>query len=340
MGAARAGARETFLAGEGFAYVARGLAMLMLACVLASPARAADAFPSRSIRLVVPFAPGGSNDVLARALATAMGQKLGQSVVVENRGGGGSTIGTDLVAKAAPDGYTLLFVSSSLTTNAAIKRSLPYDPVKDLQPVALVGASPLVVVVSKSFSAKTLPEFIDAARAHPGAINYGSAGVGGVNQLGTELLSSAANIHLTHVPYKGMGLAFTDLMAGRIQMALPGLPPAVPLMKSGAIRGLAVTSATRSPLAPDIPTVAESGIPGFSLNIWWGVFAPANLPAPVLAKLNETIDDVLKSPSLQGVFAREGVEPKPGTPEALGDYVKEEIARWAKVIKDNNIPLE
>ena len=317
-----------------------GLITLMLASALAAPAGAADSFPSRPIRLVVPFAPGGSNDVVARALATAMGQKLGRSVVVENRGGGGSTLGTDLVAKATPDGYTLLFVSSSLTTNAAIKRSLPYDPVKDLQPVALVGASPLVVVVGKTFPAKTLAEFIDYARTHPGAINYGSAGVGGVNQLGTELLSSAANISLTHVPYKGMNPALTDIMGGQNQMALPGLPPVVPLIKSGAIRALAVTSATRSPLAPDLPTVAEAGIPGFSLQIWWGVFAPANLPAPVLATLNESINDVLKSPSLQAVLAREGVEPSPETPQAFGDYVKTEIAGWAKVIKDANIPLE
>jgi tripartite-type tricarboxylate transporter receptor subunit TctC len=313
---------------------------LMLASALAAPAGAVDSFPSRAIRLMVPFAPGGSNDVVARALAQALGQKLGQSVVVENRGGGGSTLGTDMVAKAPSDGYTLLFVSSSLTTNAAIKRSLPYDPVKDLQPVAFVGASPLVVVVGKSFPDKSLAELIDDARAHPGAINYGSAGVGGINQLGTEMLSSAASIHLTHIPYRGMGPALTGLMGGQVQMALPGLPPVVPFIKSGAIRGLAVTSATRSPLAPDLPTVAEAGIPGFSLEIWWGVFAPANLPAPVLVKLNESINDVLKSPSLQAVLAGEGVEARPETPEAFASYVKDEIARWAKVIKAANIPLE
>lgn len=321
--------------------ILRGLVVaLMLASALAAPAGAADSYPSRAIRLVVPFAPGGSNDVVARALATALGQKLGQTVVVENRGGGGSTLGTDIVAKATPDGYTLLFVSSSLTTNAAIKKSLPYDPVKDLQPVAFVGAGPLVVVVGKSFPPKSMAELIDYARAHPGAINYGSAGVGGINQLGTEMMAAAANIQLTHVPYKGMGLAFTDLMGGQIQMALPGLPPAMPLMKSGALRGLAVTGATRSPLAPDLPTVAEAGIPGFSLEIWWGVFAPANVPATIVAKLNETINEVLVSPSLRTVLAREGVEPRPQTPEAFGDYVKAEIARWAKVIKDANIPLE
>jgi tripartite-type tricarboxylate transporter receptor subunit TctC len=313
---------------------------LMLVTVLAAPAIAEDPFPSRSIRLVVPFAPGGSNDVVARALAEAMRQKLGQGVVVDNRGGGGSTLGTDLVAKAAADGYTLLFVSSSLTTNAAIKRTLPYDPIKDLQPVALIGASPLVVVVGNSFPAKTLAELINDARAHPGAINYGSAGVGGINQLGTEMMASAAKIQLTHVPYKGMGLALTDLMGGQIQMALPGLPPVIPLLKSGSIRGLAVTSPTRSPLAPDLPTVSEAGIPGFSLEIWWGVLGPANLPRPVLAKLNETINDVLKSPSMHQVLAREGVDPRPGTPEDFGAYVKAEIGRWAKVIKDANIALE
>jgi len=313
---------------------------LMVLVGLPSPAMAADAFPSRSIRMVIPFAPGGSNDTVGRALAQALGKKLGQSVIVDNRGGGGSTLGTEIVAKAAPDGYTLLFVSSSFTTNAAIKRSLPYDPLKDLQPVAFVGASPLAVVVGTAFPPKTMPELLAYARAHPGAINYGSAGVGGINQLGTEMMASAANVRFTHIPYKGMGPALTDMMGGRIQMALPGLPPVVQLIKSGQVRGLAVTSEKRSPLAPDLPTVAESGIPGFSLEIWWGVFAPANLPEPILAALNKSINEVVASPAIQQVFAGEGVEARPQSPAAFGDYVKAEIARWAKVIKDANIPME
>ena len=314
--------------------------VLMLAVVTALPAVAADAFPSKPIRMVIPFAPGGSNDTVGRALAEALGKKLGQSVIVENRGGGGSTLGTDIVARASPDGYTLLFVSSSFTTNAAIKRSLPYRPLEDLEPVAFVGASPLVVVAGNAFPVKSMGDLLAYARAHPGAINYGSAGVGGINQLGTEMIASAANVQFTHVPYKGMGPALTDMMGGQIQIALPGLPPAVQLIKGGQVRGLAVTSAKRSSLAPDLPTIAESGIPGFSLEIWWGVFAPANLPKPILAKLNESINEVVTSPALQRVFAREGVEARPQSPEAFANYVKAEVARWAKVIKDAKIPME
>ncbi|MBS0319855.1 MAG: tripartite tricarboxylate transporter substrate binding protein [Proteobacteria bacterium] len=319
-----------------------GMLGVLVACALAlaAPVHADEPYPSRPIKLVIPFAPGGSNDTVGRALAEALGKKLGQSVVVDNRGGGGSTLGTDLVAKAAPDGYTLLFVSSSFTTNAAIKKSLPYDPLKDLLPVALVGASPLAVVVGNKFPPKTMVELLAYAKAHPGAINYGSAGVGGVNQLGTEMIASAAKVQFTHVPYKGMGPALTDMMGGQIQMALPGLPPVVQLIKAGQLRGLAVTSEKRSPLAPDIPTLAESGLPGFSLEIWWGVFAPANLPKPILAKLNESINEVITSPAMKDVFAREGVEARPGTPEAFATYVKAEIARWREVIKDANIPME
>jgi tripartite-type tricarboxylate transporter receptor subunit TctC len=317
--------------------VAIAAAFLTVATV---PATAQETYPARPIRLVVPFAPGGSNDVIGRALAEAMRQKLSQPVVIENKGGGGSTLGTDLVAKAAPDGYTLLFVSSSLTTNAAIKKSLPYDPVKDLEPVAFVGASPLVVIVGNKFPAKTFGEFVDYARAHPKEINYGSAGVGGINHLGTEMLASAAHIELTHVPYKGMGLALTDLMGGQIQMVLPGLPPVLPHIRGGTVRGLAVTSLQRSALAPELPTVAESGIPGLQLEVWFGVLGPAGMPKPIVAKLNQAINEILRTPTMRDALAKEGVEPRPETSREFGDYVKAEIARWSKVIKDANIPLE
>jgi tripartite-type tricarboxylate transporter receptor subunit TctC len=303
-------------------------------------AKAEDAYPSRPIKLVVPFAPGGSNDVLARALAEALRQSLAQPVVIDNKAGGGSTLGTDFVAKSTPDGYTLLFVSSSLTTNAAMKRSLPYDSVKDLQAIGLVGSSPFVVVVGNTFPAKTFAEFVAYARAHPKAVNYGTAGVGGSNHLATEVLSAAAGIQMTHVPYKGTGPSLTDLMAGRIQMVLPGLPPVLGHIREGALRGLAVTSPERSPLAPELPTVAESGIPGFQLVLWFGVFGPAGLPPAIVTKLNGAINDALRTPALRATLAREGIDPKPESPQELADYVTAEIGRWSQVIKQANIPLE
>jgi tripartite-type tricarboxylate transporter receptor subunit TctC len=322
---------------------ARRLAVIIAAALLAVtivPVRGEEVYPARPIKLVVPFAAGGSNDVIGRALAESMRQKLSQPVIIENKGGGGSTLGTDLVAKAPPDGYTLLFVSSSLTTNAAIKKSLPYDPVKDLEPVAFVGASPLVVIVGNKFPAKTFGEFVDYARTHPKEVNYGSAGVGGINHLGTEMLASAAHIELTHVPYKGMGLALTDLMGGQIQMVLPGLPPVLSHIRAGTVRGLAVTSLQRSALAPELPTVAESGIPGLQLEVWFGVLGPAGMPKSIVAKLNQAINEILRTPAMRDALAKEGVDPRPETPQQFGDYVKAEITRWSKVIKDANIPLE
>ena len=238
--------------------------------LLPASASAQTTWPDHAIKLIVPFAPGGSNDIIARVLGEKLTARLGQPVIVENKGGAGGTIGTDFVAKSAPDGYTLLFVSTSITTNAASGKNLPYDLVKDLQPISEVAAGAFVVVVSNDLKAKTLKEFIDLARAKPNSISYGSAGIGGINHLGTELLASEAKIQLVHVPYKGIGPAFTDLMGGRLQMALPTLASAAQHIHSGKMRGLAVTSAQRSPLAPELPTVSEAGLPGFRLEVWWG----------------------------------------------------------------------
>ncbi len=230
------------------------------AAVLLSPgaAFAQAAWPSAPIKLIVPFAPGGSNDVIARVLADKLGARLGQTVVIENKGGAGGTIGTDFVAKAPADGYTLLFASTSITTNAASGKKLPYDPVKDLDPIGLVAAGPFAIVVANESKTTTLREFIDAARAKPGTISYGTAGVGGLNHLGTELFASAAKIQLVHVPYKGIGPAFNDLLGGTLQMLLPSMASVTPHIKGGKMRGLAVTSAQRSPTLPDLPTASRS----------------------------------------------------------------------------------
>ncbi|HEY4374467.1 MAG TPA: tripartite tricarboxylate transporter substrate binding protein [Burkholderiales bacterium] len=319
-----------------------GAAVLTLAAALpaAAAAQAQGAWPTGPIKIVVPFVPGGSNDILARVLAQKLGTRLGQSVFIENRGGAGGTIGTDFVAKAAPDGYTLLFASTSITTNAASGKKLPYDLVKDLDPIGELGAGPFVIVVSNALNVKTLQDFIALAKAKPKSINYGTAGVGGINHLGTELFASAAGIQLTHVPYKGIGPAFTDLMAGTLQMSLPTLSSVAAHIHEGKMRGLAITGAQRSQLAPELPTVAEAGLPGFKLEVWWGLLGPARMPAPVLKRLNDELNTVLGQPEVKESLAREGATPAPGTPDEFGKLIRAEVVRWSKLIKEKNIDIQ
>ena len=300
----------------------------------------AQTWPTAPIKLIVPFAPGGSNDNIARPLAEKLAARLGQSVLVENRGGGGGTIGTDLVAKAQPDGHTLLFASTSIITNAASGKKLPYDPVKDLAAIGQIGSGGFVVAVANDVKARTLAEFIALARAKPKSIAYGSAGIGGLNHLGTELLASVADLQLTHIPYKGMGPAFTDLMGGSLQMALPTLASAVPHVKAGKMRGLAVTGAQRSPLLPEIPTMAEAGLPAFQLEVWWGLLAPAATPPAVIRRLNQELNSILASPEMAELLAREGAMPLPTSPEQFGALTRNELTRWAKLIKDAKIQIE
>jgi len=303
-------------------------------------ARAQARWPQRPIRLVIPFAPGGSNDIIGRALAAQLTQRFGQSVVVENRGGGGGTIGTDTVAKAAPDGHTLLFASVSITTNAASKKNLPYDLVKDFQPIGLVASTPFAVVVSNKLEARTLKEFLELAKRNPRTITYGTAGIGAINHLGTELLAQAGGIELLHVPYKGIGPAFNDVMGGNLQMVLPTVASVVQQVKAGRMRALAVTSPERSPLVPDWPTTAEAGLPGFALEAWFGLLAPAGLPAEILARLNGELNTVLGLAEVKEILARDGAIPRPSTPEAFGQLVRSDIERWGKVIRDAGITLD
>ena len=317
---------------------AASVALALLAAPLAStPATAQAPYPNHPIKLIVPFAPGGSNDIFGRVLATKLAARLGQPVVVENKGGGGGTIGTDTVAKSPPDGYTILFASTSITTNAASGKKLPYDVVKDLQPIGQVAAGAFAVVVTPELKVNSFADFVALAKAKPGTISYGTAGLGGINHLGTELLASAAKIKLVHVPYKGIGPAFTDLMSGNIQMTLPTIASVIPYISTGKMKGLAVTSAERSPLAPELPTVAEAGLPGFKLEVWWGILGPANLPAPILKRLNEELNAVLTLPEVKETFAREGAVPRPSTPEEYGALVKADLARWTQLIKDSKI---
>ena len=319
----------------------RTLMAAAAALSLLAPLQAhAQAWPSKPIKLIVPFAAGGSNDNIARAVAAKLSARLGQTIVIDNRGGGGGTIGTDAVAKSPADGYTLLLASTSITTNAAAGKKLPYDPLKDLEPIGLVAASPFAIVVANQVKATSLRELIDQARAQPKTINYGSAGVGGMNHLGTELFASAAKVQLVHVPYKGISLAFTDLMGGSLQMLLPSLASATQQIQNGKMRGLAVTGLQRSPMAPDLPTASEAGLPGFQLEVWFGLIGPARLPAPIVKRLNEELNAVLATPEMKDMLAREGASPRPGTPDDFAKLIRAELARWTKLIKDANIQIE
>lgn len=316
------------------------LAAAAASALLPLHAGAQAQWPNKPLRLIVPFAPGGSNDNIARILAAKLGVQLGQPVIVDNKGGGGGTIGTDFVAKSPADGYTLLFVSGSIATNAASGKKLPYDPVKDLEPIGGIAASPFVVVVANDVKATTLKEFIDLARAKPKSISYGTAGIGGINHLGTELFASAARVQLTHVPYKGIGPAFIDLMGGSLQMVLPTLASVTPHIRAGKMRGLAVTSVQRSPLMPEIPTANEAGLPGFKLEVWFGLLGPAHMPAGVVKRLNEGLNAVLALPEVKEVLAREGATPQPSAPEEFENVIKSDIARWTRLIKDTGIQIE
>jgi tripartite-type tricarboxylate transporter receptor subunit TctC len=307
---------------------------------VAAGAQAQQAWPDRPIRLIVPNAPGASNDVIARTLGQELGKRLGQTVVVENKAGAGGTVGTNFVAKSPPDGYTLLFVSSSLTTNAAAGKDLPYDPVRDLQPISKVASGTFVVVVNNQLPVKTFQDFEAYVREQAGKLNYGSAGVGGISHLGTELLLGAAGLKMTHIAYRGMAPAFTDLMSGRVQMALPSLASVKPQLDGGAMRGLATTGSTRSALTPDMPTLAESGLPGFDMEMWWGVFAPAGTPRPIVDRVNHELAGILAMPQTRTIFLREGAEPAYSTPEQLQTLVSSELARWTKVIRDAHIVVE
>ncbi len=319
----------------------RTLLAAAAACtVMPMGASAQAAWPNRPIKLIVPFPPGGGNDLVARALATKLGPRLGQPVVVENKGGAGGTIGTDFVAKSAPDGYTLVLASTSISTNEASGKKLPYDLEKDLVPIGQIGAGALVVVVPNNLPVKTLQEFIALAKAKPMSINFASVGVGAMNHLGAELLASSANVKLTHVPYRGAGPAFNDLIGGIVQMHMPSLSVAAPQMKAGKMRGLAVTSAERSPLAPDLPTAAEAGLPGLQCEIWWGLLGPARMPPEVVKRLNSEMNDLLAQADMRELLAREGATPRPGSPAAFASLIRSETGRWAKVIRDANIQIE
>ena len=323
----------------GMAIVFASLVTASISAVAQKASPAAD-YPTKPIRMIVPFAPGGGTDIIGRLVAQELGQAWGHTVVVDNRGGGGGTIGTNLAAKATPDGYTMVLCSLGISYAPALYAKLPFDPLKDLAPISLVATQPFVYVVIPTLGVNSMKELIALAKAKPGQLRYGSGGAGGSSHLGTELLRTMTGIDLVHVPYKGTGPALTAMLSGEIHMQLIGISSVVPHMKSGRMRALAVSGAKRSAAAPEVPTVAESGVPGYAFDVWYGMFFPAGTPRAIVAKTNAEINRALKSPALAQRFAGVGVEPAGTTSEAFGKMLRSEIAKWRKVVAQANIRLE
>jgi tripartite-type tricarboxylate transporter receptor subunit TctC len=305
-----------------------------VAAALAQAAFGQTAFPSRTITMVVGFAPGGGTDSVARVVAKKVGDSIGQTVVVENRAAAGGTVATHQVARSAPDGYTILLGSvGSIAVWPHLNPKLPYDPLRDLAPITMAVEFPNVIVVNSALPAKTLAEFVQAAKASPGTIGYGSSGVGGIGHLAGALLALTAGIDIVHVPYKGGGPAMQDLLGGQIPAMVATPVTALPHVKTGKLRALATTGASRPPLMPDVPTVAESGYPNYEATNWYAYYAPAGTPKDVLARLHKELVDALNAPDVRESLDRQGVEAKPGTPEELTKYMERELATWGRVVK-------
>jgi tripartite-type tricarboxylate transporter receptor subunit TctC len=312
------------------------IARVAAACALAAIAAAAPAqtYPTKPVRLVVPFAPGGGTDIVARLVTQYMGEGLGQPVVADNRGGAGSTLGTEIVAKAAADGYTLLLGNISLAFNAELYRNkLSYDALRDLAPITLVAVQPNILVIHPSLPAKTLKEFIAVARANPGKYSYASAGTGSGTHLAGELLKMLTKIDVVHVPYKGTGPALNDLIGGQVQVMVSTFASALPHTRTGRLRALAVTTAKRSNATPDVPTLIEAGVPGFEYSTWYGLLAPAGVRRDIVGKLNATAKQVLAREDLKQKFESQGVDPLSDTPAEFAAYLSSETAKWAKVVR-------
>jgi tripartite-type tricarboxylate transporter receptor subunit TctC len=297
-------------------------------------------YPNRFVRFIVPYAPGGSSDVLARTLGQKLGESLGQSFTVDNRPGAGSMIGTDVAAKAAPDGYTIVLSDMPHTINPSIHAKVPYDPVRDFAPITVVGVSPMFLFANPSFEARGVKELIALAKSQPGRIAIASGGTGATTHLAAELLQTRAGIQLTHVPYKGAGPAIGDVVAGQVPLTFTSMATAAPHAKAGRLRILAVTSAKRLAAFPEVPTFEESGVPGMTIEHWWGVMAPARTPGPIVDKLHGAIVQAVNSPDVRERFAALAVEPRTNTPGEFRALLESDLKRWADVVRNAGIKPE
>ncbi len=322
--------------------IATGFVTLLAICAVAaavvSPAHAEDKWPSKPIKYIVPFPPGGTTDILARLIGAKLSMALGQAVVVDNKPGAGGNIGSDMVAKSAPDGYTILGGTiSSHAINVSIYKNMPYDPVKDFAPVTLIGTNANVLIINPQLPYKSVKDLIDAAKAKPGAMNFASAGNGTSQHLSGELFKAMAGLQMEHIPYKGSAPAIQDVMGGQVPMMFDTTVVAAPYIKAGSVRALAVTSVKHVKGMESIPTMAEAGVPGYELVSWQGVFAPAGTPKEIVKRLQVEIGKILAMPDVRERFDSLGVEPSGNTPEEFATFQKAEIAKWAKIVKNAHI---
>ncbi|MDB5812041.1 MAG: uncharacterized protein JWN94_4163 [Betaproteobacteria bacterium] len=315
-------------------------ALWLAAASTLSAHSAAAEYPVKFIRFIVPYAPGGSSDVLARTLGQKLGASLGQTFVIDNRPGAGSMVGTDIAAKATPDGYTIILSDMPHTINPSIYTKVPYDPVKDFTPITTVGVSPMFLFVNPAVKAQNVKELIALAKAQPGKLAIASGGTGATTHLMAELLQSHAGIKLTHVPYKGAGPALSDVVAGQIPGTFTSMATAAPFAQSGRLRILGVTSAKRLAAFPEVATFEESGVPGMIVEHWWGVMAPAGVPTPIAEKLRVAIVNAVSAPDVRERFTVLAVEPRTCTPEEFRKLLEADVRRWAKVVKDAGIKIE
>ena len=315
--------------------------VLAICLALCAFEASAQAYPAKPIRMIVPYAPGGTTDILARAVGQKLTASLGQPVIVDSRPGASGMIGADAAAKAAPDGYTLLMAyTAEIAIMPGLMKKMAYDVHRDLAPVTLGAVTPMVLVVHPSLPSRTVKEFVALARSRPRELPYASAGNGSPAHLAFEWMQRAASISITHVPYKGAGPALIDLMGGHVVIYFSGMPPAMPHVRSAKLRALAVSTAKRSPAAPDIPTVAEAGIPGFDVPTWFGVLVPAATPKEIVTRLNGAIAQALTAPDVREQMAREGAETSPTSPEAFGAFIRAETVKFGKIIKDSGVTLQ
>ena len=323
-------------------YLAHGRFLLgSWAALAAATAPAQTQYPSKSIRLIVPFAAGGASDFTARTLAHRLSLRWGQQVIVDNRAGATGVIGVQIAANAAPDGYTLLFASSStLATAPALTPNLPYDPVKDFAPITLVVLSPNVLTAHPSLPVQSLKDLIQLAKAKPGQITYASPGIATASHMAGVLFTRDAGIDLLHVPYKGGGVAVNDLLAGQVQLLFGSVSTSLPLVKTGKLRALAATSTKRLATIPEVPTIAESGFPGYEVVQWFGIAAPASLPRALVTRLNQEIITILSQPDTRAALFKQGLEPVGSTPEAFAAYIKSELAKWTRVFRETGLQGE
>ncbi len=311
-------------------------AVVLLA--LSAPAFGQD-YPNRPVRLIIPFPPGGSNDVVGRLVAKFLSEKLGQQVYVDNRAGAGGTIGTQAASLAAPDGYTLMIVSIAHAVNPALYK-LEYDPIKSFTPISILATGPNVLVVNPTSTIKTVKDLLKLAKENPGKLDYASAGVGSFQHLGAELFKLDADVNIVHVPYKGGGPAMQDVIAGHVKIMFSSLVQTTPFIKSGQLIALGTGGAKRSPVLPDVPTIAEAGVPGYVADNWWGIVAPAGLPAPLADKIYKAVQAALKAPELQAQFDREGASTVEMSSAEFGKYIETEIVKWGRVVREGHITAQ